>query len=76
MTLSHQERGRLGGLQAAHNLGADGRKRRAMKGGQAALDKHGKALFVRLNYMQHGKLPRGPIVKREERIAEQFDYLT
>lgn len=76
MTLSHQERGRLGGLTAAKNLGPEGRKRRAMNGGQAALDRHGPALFVRLNYIQAGKLPRGPVVKREVRIAGDFNAIT
>lgn len=60
--LTPAERGRLGGLAAGHNLTPDERKRRAAKGGQATLEKHGKALYVRLNHRKAGRL-EGPIIK-------------
>lgn len=54
--LTPAERGRLGGLTAAHNLGPEGVKRRGAKGGQATLEKLGKAHFLRLAHKSHGRL--------------------
>jgi len=54
--LTKAEAGRLGGLTTAHNLGADGVKRRASKGGAATLAKLGRAHFARAAYMRWGRL--------------------
>lgn len=63
--LTPAERGRLGGLTAAHNLGPEGIKRRGSKGGQATLEKLGKAHFLRMALIQQGRLKKGgPITER------------
>ena len=54
--LTHSERGRLGGLQAAHLLGDDGIKRRGSKGGNTTLKRHGKGHFYRAALIRWGKL--------------------
>jgi hypothetical protein len=54
--LTKAEAGRLGGLRAAHALGDDGVKRRARKGGNATLEKHGKAHYLRAVYQRWGRL--------------------
>lgn len=56
--LTHAERGRLGGLTAAHNMTPEARKRRAEKAGRAFVEKYGLAAMVRLNHQRNGRLPR------------------
>lgn len=56
--LTPAERGRLGGLTAAHRLGREGVAARGRKGGEATLEKYGRAQFVRLNHIRTGKLGR------------------
>ena len=56
--LSMAERGRLGGLTAAHRMSPEERTRRAAKGGAAALEKLGKAHYVRMTLIRAGRLPK------------------
>lgn len=46
------EAGRLGGLQYAHNHTPEQRSERARKGGQAVMEKYGKAHMLRLRLNQ------------------------
>jgi hypothetical protein len=55
--LTTSERARLGGLTAAHRLGENGVKRRGRKGGNATLERHGKAHFYKAALIRWGKLP-------------------
>ena len=43
---------RLGGLTAAHNMTPEQRSERARKGGQAVMEKYGKAHMLRLRLNQ------------------------
>lgn len=56
--LTRAEISRLGGLTAADNLSAEQRAARAMKAGNAAREKLGRAHYVRIALMRHGRLPR------------------
>lgn len=51
--LTRAQAGRLGGLQAAHNLGPDGVRRRGAKGGLTTVERFGRA---RLAHRRHGRL--------------------
>ena len=56
-----QEVARLGGLTAAHNMTPEQRSERARKGGQAVMEKYGRAhmLRLRLNQRQTDEGPDG-----------------
>lgn len=54
--LTKAEAARLGGLTAAHNLSPAERSLRASKGGQAVLEKYGKAHMTRLIHKRWGRL--------------------
>lgn len=55
--LTKSECGRLGGLQNAHNLGAEGRVELARRGGAAVVEKYGAVHMTRLAYQKAGRLP-------------------
>jgi hypothetical protein len=55
--LTRQEVASLGGLEAAHRLGPEGRKRRAESGGTATVEKYGRAHMKRLALARWGRLP-------------------
>lgn len=52
--MTKAQAGRLGGLQAAHNLGAEGLARRGRKGGEATVAAHGTAHMTRLAMRKNG----------------------
>lgn len=52
--LTRAQAGRLGGLQAAHNL--DGVRRRGAKGGLTTVERFGRAHRARLAHRRHGRL--------------------
>lgn len=52
--LTRAQAGRLGGLQAAHNLGPDGV--RSAKGGLTTVERFGRAHMARLAHRRHGRL--------------------
>ncbi len=47
-----QEVGRLGGLTAAHRMTPEQRSERARKGGEAVMEKYGRAHMLRLRLNQ------------------------
>lgn len=53
--MNRQQAGRLGGLTSAHRMTPEERQRRAMKGGEAVLEKHGPAHFYRMNLAKEEK---------------------
>jgi hypothetical protein len=59
VTLKRPEVASLGGLAAAHKLGADGRKRRASKGGSAVLEARGAAYYKLLAFKRWGRVGPG-----------------
>jgi hypothetical protein len=65
VTLKRPEVASLGGLAAAHKLGADGRKRRASAGGQAVLESRGRAYYKAMAYRRWGRL--GPEKEKRPR---------
>ena len=52
-----QEVARLGGLTAAHNMTAEQRSERARKGGQAVMERYGRAHMLRLRLNQRREPP-------------------
>lgn len=52
--LSPSQVASLAGYAAAQNLGPEGRKARASKGGQALLEKYGPGHFARLGLRRQG----------------------
>ena len=54
--LTRAQAGRLGGLQAAHNLGPDGVRRRGAKGGLTTVERFGRAHMARLAHRRVGRL--------------------
>lgn len=54
--LTRAQAGRLGGLQAAHNLGPEGVRRRGAKGGLTTVERFGRAHRARLAHRRHGRL--------------------
>jgi hypothetical protein len=71
--LTKAEAGRLGGLTAAHKLGADGVAARARKGGDAASRKLGRAHYVRLALVRWGRLQaeKKEAARTTKRAAEE-----
>lgn len=55
--MTRQEAGRLGGLQYAHNHTAAERSEQARKGGEANVEKHGRAHMLRLRLNQRQAKP-------------------
>ena len=56
--LTRTEIARLGGLTAADNLSPEQRTARAMKAGNAAREKLGRAHYMRMALIKHGRLPK------------------
>lgn len=56
--LTRTEIARLGGLTAADRLSPEQRTARAMKAGNAARDKLGRAHYMRMALIKHGRLPK------------------
>jgi hypothetical protein len=78
VTLNRSEIASLGGLTASHKLGAEGRRRRASKGGEAVLEARGSAHFKRLALQRWRRLgseqtktaaPAKATVDKEEPVA-------
>jgi hypothetical protein len=57
--LTAAQAGKLGGLRAAHVMGADGLARAGSKGGRATLENKGREHYSRIAHQRWGRLKKG-----------------